>query len=331
MADVNMGAISRRTFLRGTAALYAAGSAGFAAHAEPTTLRLGYGGAAEEPFWLLIAKPSLGKNYGTAYTLDATRFQGSDKRAQAFEAGAIDLALSGANGVLFAAAEGVTAKIIASISQESTRGFSTSYYAKAQSGIKSVPDLKGKTIGLNGFSTSGHLWLWAALQKHGLSDSDVTITPVPFPAMEEALIAGKIDAREFPQPFAALLEKDTAVNKIFDAKYGLPFDEELNVLIAKEEFLKRNAGAVRALLEDLHTTMQLYLQNPREMRQLLIDSKMVRVRPEVYLDMQDYYRDPTLRPHLGALRAMQEFQVKAVFQRKSVEVEALVDASYLPQ
>jgi ABC-type nitrate/sulfonate/bicarbonate transport system substrate-binding protein len=210
-----MGARSRRTFLRGAAALCAAGGAGVPVRAEPASLRLGYGGAAEEPFWLLLAQPSLGKNYGKAFTLDATRFQGSDKRAQAFEAGAIDLALSGANGVLFAAAEGVNAKIIASISQESARGFSTSYYAKAQSGIRSVPDLKGKTVGLNGFSTSGHLWLWAALQKHGLSDSDVTIAPVPFPAMEEALIAGKIDAGEFPQPFAALLEKDAAVNKIF--------------------------------------------------------------------------------------------------------------------
>jgi ABC-type nitrate/sulfonate/bicarbonate transport system substrate-binding protein len=326
-----MGASGRRSFLRGGVALCAAGWVESPARAGPVTLRLGYGGAAEEPFWLLIANPSLGRNYGKAYILDATRFQGSDKRTQAFEAGAIDLALSGANGVLFAAAEGVTAKIIASISQESSRGFSTTYYAKAQSGIRSVPELKGRTVGLNGFYTSGHLWLLAALEKHGLSDSDVTITPVPFPAMEEALIAGKIDAGEFPQPFAALLAKDAAVNKVFDAKYGLPFDEELNVLIAKDEFLKQNAAAVRALLDDLRATMQFYLQNPREARQLLIDSRRVRVRSDVYLDMQDYYRDPSLRPHLDALRAMQEFQVKAGFQRKSIDVEELVDASYLPK
>src|SRR5690242_1680821 len=62
-----------------------------AAAAEPVTLRLGYGGAAEEQVWLLIAKPELGKNHGKLYKLDATRFQSSDKRAQAFEAGAIDL------------------------------------------------------------------------------------------------------------------------------------------------------------------------------------------------------------------------------------------------
>ena len=219
--------------------------------AQPATLRLGYGTAAEEPLWLIVAKPELAKNQGKAYTLDATRFTGSDKRGQAFEAGAIDLASSSANGVIFAAAEGVSAKIVASISRESPRGFSTSFYVKDSSPIRSIADLKGKIVGINGFYTSGHLWLKTALEKNGLTETDVTITPVPFPAMQEALDAGKVDLGQFPQPFAALAEKQMKVRKIFDAKYGIPFEEELIVLIGKDEFLKKNAGAVRGLLEDL--------------------------------------------------------------------------------
>jgi ABC-type nitrate/sulfonate/bicarbonate transport system substrate-binding protein len=327
-----MSAIGRRTLLRGTVVGCILGSTGFGGmlRAAPVTLRIGYGGAAEEPLWLLIAKPELGKNNGKVYTLDATRFQGSDKRAQAFEAGAIDLAAGGAIGVIFAAAEGVTAKIIASICRESSRGFSTSYYAKSDSTIKSVADLKGKIVGINGFSTSGHLWLKAALEKNGLSDTDVTITPVPFSAMQEALAADKIDLGMFPQPFAALLEKDAKVRKIFDAKYGLPFDEELDVIIGKDEFLKKNAVAIRAMLEDLKGAMHFYLEKPREARQLLIDTKMVRVSSDVYLGMNDYYRDSTLRPDADALVKMQQFQIKAGFQSKSVDVRALVDLSYLP-
>ena len=298
--------------------------------AQGATLRLGYGTAAEEPIWLVVAKPDLGKNQGKAYTLDATRFTGSDKRGQAFEAGAIDLAASSANGVIFAAAEGVAAKIIASISRESPRGFSTSFYVKQDSPIKSVADLKGKIVGINGFYTSGHLWLKTALEKHGLTDTDVTITPVPFPAMQEALEAGKIDLGMFPQPFAALAEKQAKVRKIFDGKYGIPFEEELIVLIGKDEFLKKNAVAIRAMLEDLKAAMHFYLEKPREARQLLIDTKMVRVSSDVYLGMNDYYRDSTLRPDADALVKMQQFQIKAGFQSKSVDVRALVDLSYLP-
>jgi ABC-type nitrate/sulfonate/bicarbonate transport system substrate-binding protein len=298
--------------------------------AQPVNLRLGYGGAAEEPAWLLFAKPELAKNNGKAYALEPIRFPSSDKRAQALEADAIDLAVGGANGVIFAAAEGVVVRIIASISRESSRGFSTSFYVKAGSAINSVPDLKGKIVGLNGFSTSGHLWLKAALAKHGLQDTDVTITPVPFSAMEQALEAGKVDVGMFPQPFAALLEKNMKVKKIFDAKYGVPFDEELNVLVGKDKFLKTHAAAIKALLVDLRSAMTYYVEHSHEARQALIDAKVVRVTPDVYLNMNDYYRDPSIRPDADSLERMQAFQVQAGFQKKTVDVRALVDLSYLP-
>jgi ABC-type nitrate/sulfonate/bicarbonate transport system substrate-binding protein len=233
--------------------------------------------------------------------------------------------------VIFAAAEGVTAKMIASISRESPRGFSTSFYVKDDSPIKSVADLKGKIVGINGFYTSGHLWLKTALEKQGLAETDVTITPVPFPAMQEALEAGKVDLGMFPQPFAALAEKQAKVRKIFDAKYGIPFEEELIVLIGKDEFLKKNAGAVRAFLEDLKASMQFYLEKPREARQLLIDHKMVRVNPAVYLAMNDYYRDPSLRVDDEALEKMQAVQIAAGFQKKRADVRSLVDLGYLPK
>src|SRR5262245_15328650 len=166
--------------------------------AQPTKLRIGYGTAAEEQLWLLFAKPEIGRHHGKAYTIESTRFTGSDKRAQAYEAGAIDLASSSANGVIFGAAEGVKAKIIASFTRESRRGFSTAFYANASSPIKSVRDLKGKTIGINGFATSGHLWLKTALEKVGLSEGDVTIVPISFSGMAESLQSGKIDVGQFP-------------------------------------------------------------------------------------------------------------------------------------
>ena len=302
-----------------------------AAFAQPVTLRLGYGTAAEEPLWLMVAKPELTPHQGKAYKLDATRFTGSDKRGQAFEAGAIDLASSSANGVIFAAAEGVAAKMIASISRESPRGFSTTFYVKENSPIRSVADLKGKIVGINGFYTSGHLWLKTALEKNGLAETDVTITPVPFPAMQEALDAGKVDVGQFPQPFAALAEKQIKVRKIFDAKYGVPFEEELIVITGKDEFLKKNADAARAFVADLKGATQFYLEKPREARQLLIDNKMVRVSPDVYLTMNDYYRDPTLQVDVEALEKMQALQIRAGFQKKNADVKALVDPGYLPK
>jgi ABC-type nitrate/sulfonate/bicarbonate transport system substrate-binding protein len=88
---------------------------------------------------------------------------------------------------------------------------------------------------------------------------------------------------------------------------------------------------VRAFLEDLKASMQFYLEKPREARQLLIDHKMVRVNPDVYLTMNDYYREPTLRVDVEALEKMQAVQIAAGFQKKKADVRSLVDLGYLPK
>jgi ABC-type nitrate/sulfonate/bicarbonate transport system substrate-binding protein len=300
------------------------------AQADPLKLRIGYGTAAEEQLWLLIAKPDIGKHYGKDYTIEGTRFSGSDKRAQAFEAGAIDLASSSANGVIFAAAQGVEAKIIASLTRESSKGYSTTFYSAPNSPIKTIADMKGKTVAVNGFYTSGHLWLKVALEKAGLDEKDVTIAPISFPAMTESLLSKKIDVGEFPQPFDALLHKEVKPTRVFNAKDAIPYDEELLTLVAKQDFLKRNAAVVRALLDDLRTATRFYLEKPKEARQILIDTKMVRVPADVFLTMNDYYRDPTMRVDIHALEVMQDGQIKAGFQKNRADLNALVDNSYLP-
>jgi len=285
----------------------------------------------------LAFKPNTNSVAGSSSLHLAKSLVENGARVRAYDPVAIPEARMQLNGAVhycesaYAAAEGVKATFIASISRESSRGFSTGYYVKESSPIRSVTDLRGKTVGINGFSTSGHLWLKAALDRHGLAETDVKITPVPFSAMQESLDAGKIDIGQFPQPFAALAEKQMKVRKIFDAKYGIPFEEELTVLVGKDAFLKKNAAAIRAMLQDLTAAMQFYLERPREARQLLIDARMVRVLPDVYMGMQDYYRDPTLRVDVEALERMQAFQIKAGFQRKNADVRSLVDLSYLPQ
>jgi ABC-type nitrate/sulfonate/bicarbonate transport system substrate-binding protein len=302
------------------------------ARSAPLSIRLGYSLAAEEQLWLLMAKPSLVKNYGTLYTLDATRFTGSSQRAQAFAAGAIDLASSAAEGVLFAAAEGIPSTIIASLSKEALhRGFNTTFLALESSSIATVKDLKGKTVAVNGFSTTGELWLKTALERYGMSESEVTVVPIAFPAMAQSLGSGRIDVGEFPQPFDAMARKEMKVRTVFTSKTGMPFDEELIVIVGHAQYLKAHADVIRAFLADLQAATKYYLANPVESRQILIDKKFVRVPADVYLHMKDYYRDPTLRVDVDSLEKMQDAQVAAGFQKKKADIASLVDLSYLPE
>ncbi len=303
-----------------------------AARAAPVAIRYGYSLAAEEQSWLLMAKPDLGKNYGKLYTLDPTQFTSSSQRAEAFAAGAIDLASSAANGVLFAAAEGVESTIIASISRESLHhGFNTAFCAMESAPFGKIEELKGKTIAVNGFSTAGELWMRSAIERHGLAEKDVTVVPVSFPAMAESLRSGRVDVAELPQPFYAMTAKELKIKTIFTSKDGAPFDEELIVIVGNQSFMKAHVEAVRGFLADLKDATKFYLEHTKEARQILIDKKFVRVPADVYLDMKDYDRDPTLRVDVAALKRMQDLQFAAGFQKKKADIDKLVDLSYLPK
>ena len=53
----------------------------------------------------------------------------------------------------------------------------------------------------------------------------------------------------------------------------------------------------------------------------------MRVDPDLYASMQDYYRDPDLRVSVDALNRMQELQIKAGFQRTPVDFACRTDLS----
>jgi ABC-type nitrate/sulfonate/bicarbonate transport system substrate-binding protein len=295
--------------------------------AEPVKIRLGIGSAVEEQLWLILVKPEIAPNYGKVYTLDHNRFRSSSKRVQAFEAGALDVITTSANGAIFAASGGVDFKFVASISRESSEGFYTKFMVKADSPIKSVKDLKGRVIGINGFNGSGHLWTKIVLEKNGLTEKDVTLTPVQFPAQGQALKAGTIAVGMFPQPFADMIEKDIGARTIYSSKDAAPFSEELMVLVAKHDYIKANRNAVDALVSDLEVATKFYADNTTKARQMLIDGKMVRTPAAVYLSMKDYYRDPSVKVDLAALEKMQELQMGAGFQKKQVNLKCRVDWS----
>jgi hypothetical protein len=46
------------------------------------------------------------------------------------------------------------------------------------------------------------------------------------------------------------------------------------------------------------------------------------------MSMQDYYRDPTVRPKVEALEQTQEAMLKAGFQKNRADIRSMVDLAY---
>ena len=89
-----------------------------AAGQEPQLIRFGRGFAAEEQVWLMSARHDLTPNQGKKYQLKQILFQANPERFQAFLAGELDGGTAPGLAVIFARAQGVDMKIVASVCLE---------------------------------------------------------------------------------------------------------------------------------------------------------------------------------------------------------------------
>jgi ABC-type nitrate/sulfonate/bicarbonate transport system substrate-binding protein len=324
--------MTRRLRTAACSALLAAGTLAASAALAQVNIRIGHGSAAEETLWLMKADPKVTPGQGKAYKLDYTLFRGSDKRFQAFEAGELDIATGSAHSVMMAAAEGAKFKIVATISREGAKGFATRYMVKEDSPIKTIADLKGKNLGINGARSSSELWARLALEKKGLdTKKEVNWVALPFPSQGEAVRAGKLDVGAFPQPFAAFEEKRGGLRTIFTSQDGIARDEDLMVLMVSEKFATQQPAVLRAFLADLVRATTHYVKNPKEARTALVDAKLVGIPLDVFLTMKDYERPLDGRVDMESIKAMTAELSKFGFITKPVNAAAFVDNSFLPK
>src|SRR6478609_9969720 len=184
------------------------------------TIRLGRGFAAEEQVWLMSVRKDLTPNQGKAYELKQILFQANPERFQAFLAGELDGGTAPGLAVIFARAQGVDMKIVASICLEASGPgiFTTQYMVKDDGPIKSVKDLKGGTIAVVGIKTATDLWARAGLINAGLvPDKDTKIVPLGFPVMGDAVRTGKVSAGTFVEPFYSAEKAKGGLRTLFTA------------------------------------------------------------------------------------------------------------------
>ena len=174
------------------------------AFAAGPLIRFGRGFAAEEQVWLMSARPDLTPNQGKRYELKQILFQANPERFQAFLAGELDAGTAPGLAVIFARAQGMDMKIVASICLEAKgeRYFTTTYMVKDDGPVKTIQDLKGGTIGVVGIKTATDLWARAGLINAGLvPDKDTKVVPMAFPVIGDAVRTGKVSAGTFVEPF----------------------------------------------------------------------------------------------------------------------------------
>jgi ABC-type nitrate/sulfonate/bicarbonate transport system substrate-binding protein len=308
----------------------------FAAAAQDAPLiRLGRGFAAEEQVWLMSARPDLAPNQGRKYQLKQILFQANPERFQAFLAGELDAGTAPGLSAIFAHAQGVDLKVVASVCMEAagSQYFSTTYMVKADGPVRTIQDLKGGTLGVVGIKTATDLWARAGLlNAHLVPDKDVKVFPMGFPAMGDAVRSGKIQAGTFVEPFYSAEMAKGGLRKIFTAVEAVGYDHELLDLFFGEKFLKAHPEAVRAFLADYVAVTKYYLANTAQAKADLHKAGFVRTPLEAYQKNADWKREPSGRLNVDSLKKLATFMHdKLQWLEKPVDVDGMVDQSYLPR
>src|SRR5436190_15266668 len=80
--------------------------------------------------------------------------------------------------------------------------------------VRSVADLKGRSVGINSKGSAIEYWLYKALATGGLTPDDVNIVVLPFPDEAAALGNGALDAGLLGEPIATKAEQDGAIVRL---------------------------------------------------------------------------------------------------------------------
>ena len=237
---------SRRVFLAGFSSAAAAcllpSSSAFAA----TSLHVGdqKGGARA----LLTAA---GLTEQSPVSLQWSLFAGAPMLIQALTAGAVDVGVIGDAPLVFAQAGGSPIKAVAAIQ---TDGTMTAIVVSKDSPIRSIRDLKGRSVATLK-SQTGHYLTLAALREAGMQDDDVRFVFIPPTAAKMALQNGNVDAWATWGPYIADAKISDGAREIVN---GGRLMSGLSYVVATEEALQRQRSAIAAynrLLKDGHQWM----------------------------------------------------------------------------
>ncbi len=202
---------------------------------------------------------------------DGTRIRwvqtlGSNKALEFLNAGSIDFGSTAGSAALVAKIHGNPIKSIYVYSRPEW----TALVTRKDTGIKSVADLKGKSVAVTR-GTDPHIFLVRALAEAKLTDKDVRFVLLQHPDGRTALIRGDVDAWAGLDPMMAAAELDEGAVLFFRK----PEANTWGILNVREEFAAKHPEAVERVLKVYEQARKWALANPQEVAKALADAAKI--------------------------------------------------------
>ncbi len=179
--------------------------------------------------------------------------------------GKADFATVAETPVMFAIMKGEKISVIATIQ---TSNKNTAIVARKDKGILTPAGLKGRKIAAT-FGTTSQFFMDVFLALHGIARKDVKVIDVKAGELQDALMRGDVDAVSSFNPYLMRVQKklgDRGITFYDENAYTQTFN-----IVATQEFIGRNPGTVKKMLQALIKAEEFVKQKPEEAQKIVAD------------------------------------------------------------
>lgn len=281
-------------------------------------------------------KPEVLKNMGKTYEVEWVRFSGSGDAMPALVAGKLDGALATPFPIANALFQSKVPVTI--VHQLLSFGFDGHYddaaVVRADSGINSVSDLKGKVFAVNAIGGTVEQGVRIMARKSGLNpDRDLTIVEGRPPFLPQMVRDNKAQAAVLFQPFYEDAMGKGDLKVLFRASdiYGGPTDYVF--MAFDDKFLKANARAVRDYIQDYLLAANWSLDNRAEAVKIYAEQWKLppAVADSYLLTKKDYLVRRDGRLDAKAIQPIVDALAANGFIGQRFDIAKHIDLSYLPK
>ena len=180
----------------------------------------------------------------------------------AMASGDLDVGYAGITPVIYSMSKGVPIKIVAGAQNEGSGLLSHN------PSVKSISDLKCKTVATPGESSVQSVLLKYDLKKNGLNTSDIESPSMKVSSMNDALKTDSIDAMLTYEPYVSISKEINNQTLVENSSDILP-DHPCCVVVMNEKFLSHDSDKANKILDIHKRATEKIMANPEGMVQYL--------------------------------------------------------------
>ena len=190
----------------------------------------------------LFVADAQGKFQENGINTKLVQFNNGGDLMTAMASGEVDVGYVGITPVLSSIANGVPVKVISAAQTEGS-----GIVVAKDAGIDDVTDLAGKRIATPGEASIQHMLLTYYLKENGMDISDLKVSAMKVPSMNDALKTNKIDGMITFEPYVSIAEKNGA--KVLAGSVDILPDHPCCVVVASDKYIENHPNETKKIIE----------------------------------------------------------------------------------